>query len=177
MLSIDGFTFHSSPRSLSYTSNNPALVALQGQEHGGVGMYIADNVACDIIKGPQVNLECLVFNCLTDDILVAIIYRPPSYPMTLFNEHLAKLIDWLDPKAKTIAVMGDFNDDIFKSSSISKLLSDKGYVQLVTEATTERGTLIDHVYVKSTDYVVDAIIRPTYFSDHEGIVCCYRRAE
>ena len=73
MLSIDGFTFHSSPRSLSYTSNNPALVALQGQEHGGVGMYIADNVACDIIKVPQVNLECLVFKCLTDYILVAII--------------------------------------------------------------------------------------------------------
>ena len=97
--------------------------------------------------------------------------------MTLFKEHVAKLIDWLDPKANTIAVMGDFNDDILKSSSISKLLTNKGYVQLVTEATTERGTLIDHVYVKSTDYVVDAVVRPMYFSDHEGIVCCFRRAE
>ena len=69
--------------------------------------------------------------------------------MTLFKEHQAKLIVWLDPKANTIAVMGDFNDDIFKYSSISKLLTDKSYVQLVTEATTERGTVIDHVNVIS----------------------------
>ena len=147
---------------------------LQGQQHGGVGLYSADNLAYNIIKVPHVNLECLIYNCVECSILISVIYRPPSYPMSLFKEHLGKLLDWLDPKSNTIAVMGDFNDDILKSSNICRFLTDKGYVQHVTQPTTEKGTLIDHVYVKSTHYEIESVVLPTYFSDHEAVVCSFK---
>ena len=171
---ISGYTFDSCPRSSSYSSKNPTLVALQDQQHGGVGMYSADSMTYNILKLPDANLECLVYDCVTYNIVIAVIYRPPSYPMSLFKEYLAKLLDWLDPKSSTIVVMGDFNDDILKSSTISKFITDKSYVQLVTQPTTEKGTLIDHVYVKTTQYDVESIVLPTYFSDHEGIVCSFK---
>ncbi|XP_031732276.1 uncharacterized protein LOC116399330 isoform X1 [Anarrhichthys ocellatus] len=170
-VNINGYTFDSSPRSSSYSSSNPALVDLQGQQHGGVGMYSADSLKLNMLKVPDVNLECLVYNCLPYNILTAVIYR--LYPMALFKEYLGKLLDWLDPRSNTIAVMGDFNDDIRKSLTICKFITDKGYVQLLKTPTTERGTLIDRVYVK-THYQVESIVLPTYFSDHEGIVCSFQ---
>ncbi len=174
-IKIDGFEFHSCPRSVAYGGNNPALVQLQTQQHGGVGLYSADNMDYEIIKVPCANLECLVSKCTIYNILVAVIYRPPCYPMSTFKIYLCDLVDYLDSISSTIVVMGDFNDDIMKSSSVCKFMTDKGYVQLVTQPTTERGTLIDHVYVKTRQYEVHATVLPTYFSDHEG-VCSFKVA-
>ncbi|XP_074521382.1 uncharacterized protein LOC141787083 [Halichoeres trimaculatus] len=173
-ITFDGYSFHNCPRHVSYTSNHPALTALQAQQHGGVGIFSADNVAFHTIKVPNVNLECLVCNYVDLEILLAIIYRPPVYPMSLFKEYLSKLLDQLNPLSNTIVVMGDFNDDILKSSSMCKFFAEREYVQLVTEPTTERGTLIDHVYVKTTQYEVQSVVWPTYFSDHEGILCSFK---
>ncbi|XP_073323364.1 uncharacterized protein [Pagrus major] len=170
---MDGYVFHNQPRNLSYSSSNPILTEIQCQQHGGVGLYSADNLACNVLLVPNVNLECLVYHCTTYNILMAVIYRPPSYPMTLFKQYLGKLLDWLNPKSDTIAVMGDFNDDILKSSSVAKFMTNKGFVQFVKQPTTENGTLIDHVYVKTTHYIVESLVVPTYFSDHEGIMCSF----
>lgn len=109
-INVDGFSFHSCPWSLSYSSSNTALIALQGQQHGGVGMYTADN---------------LTYNCVTYNILIAVIYHPPSYPLFLFKAHLNRPLDLLDPISDTIAVMGDFNDDIFQVSTICNFMTDK----------------------------------------------------
>ena len=43
-----------------------------------------------------------------------------------------------------------------------------GYKQCVTDATTENGTLIDHVYVRNIESVCATVI-PTYYSYHEGV--------
>ncbi len=48
-----------------------------------------------------------------------------------------------------------------------------GFHQHVTQETTEKGTLIDHVYVKTTRFDVECAVMPTYFSDHEGILCSF----
>ncbi|XP_057683515.1 uncharacterized protein LOC130910330 [Corythoichthys intestinalis] len=174
IIKVDGYSFHSCPRTLSYSGNNPLFINLQSQQHGGVGVFSANDVTFDIIQVPHFNLECAVSKYGHHDILVAVIYRPSSYHMSLFKEHLSRLFDLLEPLSNTIAVMGDFNEDILKSSSVCKFAEDRGYVQLVTQPTTERGTLIDHVYVKTTQYEVETSVVPTYFSDHEGIVCHFR---
>ena len=170
---MDGYAYHNQPRTLSYNSRDPILTEIQGQQHGGVGLYGADNLACNVLQVPNVNLECLVYHCTTYSILIAVIYRPPSYPMPLFKGHLGKLLNWLNPLSNTIAVIGDFNDDILKSSSMAKFMRNKGFVQFVKQPTTINGTLIDHVYVKTTHYIVESLVLPTYFSDHEGIMCSF----
>ncbi|OON95214.1 MAG: hypothetical protein ATN36_08970 [Epulopiscium sp. Nele67-Bin005] len=170
---IDGFSFHSRPRSGSYCSSHPALVELQGQRHGGVGLFCRNGLVCDVIQAPNVNLECLVCACDSFDMLLVVIYRPPSYPLSLFKENLSMLLEWLDSFDKTVAVMGDFNDDVLTSSSICHVMMAKGFVQHVTQPTTERGTLIDHVYVKTSVYDVQSLVLPVYFSDHESILSSF----
>ncbi len=170
---IDGYTFHSRPRGLCYSSSNPKLLELQGLEHGGVGLYRVDDLDCDILQAPDLNLECLVCLCNKFNILISIIYRPPCYPNSVFKQNLGKLLDWLNPISNTIVIMGDFNENILKRSSICKFMGKKGFSQHVTQETTEKGTLIDHVYVKTTGFDVECAVMPTYFSDHEGILCSF----
>ena len=45
----------------------------------------------------------------------------------------------------------------------------QGYKQCVTDATTEGGTLLDHIYVKNIDYV-QIQISPTFYSYHEAVI-------
>lgn len=113
---IDGYNIHSHPRSVSYSSSNPVLTEIQTQQHGGVGMYTSDRLAHNLVPVPKLNLECLVCNYTTHNILIAVIYRPPSYPITLFKENLGKLLDFVEHVSNTTVIMGDFNDNILKSS-------------------------------------------------------------
>ncbi|XP_033832459.1 uncharacterized protein LOC117379863 [Periophthalmus magnuspinnatus] len=169
---IDGYSFHSRPRSLAYEhSKHPALTTLKSQHHGGVGMYCSNNTNYHFPDVPQFNLECLIYKNVNHQVLVAVVYRPPTYPMSVFKQNLKKLLTWLQAQSQSIVVMGDFNDDILKSSSVCNFMSSYGYVQNVTSPTTERGTLIDHVYVKSEQYEISSEVVPTYFSDHQGIAC------
>lgn len=65
-------------------------------------------------------------------------------------------------------IMGDFNQNISNGNSSIKLLMEKnGFNQLVTEVTTDSGTLIDHVYVKDINVKIAMI--PTYYSYHEAL--------
>ncbi|XP_030019009.1 uncharacterized protein LOC115439319 [Sphaeramia orbicularis] len=171
---IDGYIFHSRPRALCYSSSNPKLSELRDLEHGGVGLYTAGDLDCEILQVPDLNLECLVCLCSKLNIVMAVIYRPPCYPNSLFKQNLGKLLDWLNPISNTIVIMGDFNEDILKRPSICKFMGQKGYIQHVTQETTEKGTLIDHVYVKTTRYDVDCTVMSAYFSDHEAIWCGFR---
>lgn len=170
---IDGYAFHSRPRGLCYSSSNPKLLELQDLEHGGVGLYIVGNLDCSILQAPDLNLECLVCLCSKFNIVMAVIYRPPCYPKSLFKQNLGKLLDWLYLISDTVVVMGDFNENVLKKSSICKFMGQKGCHQHVTQETTEKGTLIDHVYVKTAQYDVECAVMPTYFSDHEGILCSF----
>lgn len=173
-IDIDGYVFHSRPRSLCYNNKNIKLSEIRDLEHGGVGLYTLADLECQILQVPDLNLECLVCLCTKFNILMAVIYRPPCYPILLFKQYLGKLLDWLNPISNTIVVMGDFNEDILKRPSICKFMGEKGYNQHVTQETTEKGTLIDHVYVKTTQYDVECSVMSTYFSDHEAIWCGLR---
>ncbi|XP_078794676.1 uncharacterized protein LOC144988280 isoform X2 [Oryzias latipes] len=171
---MDGFSFHSRPRGLSYSGTNPALVGLKSQQHGGVGIYCTDGGDYQILDKPDLNLECVVYRSLALNLVLAVVYRPPSYPVVLFRSHLQDLVLWLETQSESVVVMGDFNEDLLKSSSIFNLMTDRGFRQHVTSPTTERGeTIIDHVYAKTSKFTVKAVVSQIYFSDHEGILCSF----
>ena len=70
-------------------------------------------------------------------------------------------------------ILGDFNEDLCDNthSHILDIMSNNGYTQLVQSPTTDRGTLIDHVYYNrpSDDAVVQ--VHDTYYSDHDTVYC------
>lgn len=103
-MNIPGFQFHSCPRSSSYSGNVKSLKTLKSQQHGGVGIYTANTDEYEILKTPAFNLECLVYSSTTYDISVVIIYRPPTYPISLFKEHLDGLLNWLQSINSTVVM-------------------------------------------------------------------------
>ena len=64
-------------------------------------------------------------------------------------------------------------DDVFNRSDsrILNLMSTNGFKQLVSTPTTDRGTLIDHIYYnRSSDDIIIEVC-DTYYSDHDTVYC------
>ena len=50
-------------------------------------------------------------------------------------------------------------------------MTSHGFTQLVQSPTTDRGTIIDHVYYNRTGNDVIVQVHDTYYSDHDTIYC------
>lgn len=99
-----------------------------------------------------VNTECVQFSVGLLRTTVLVLYKPPSYNLTIFQKNLLQLITRLDSVEGGKIV---FNENLLAVSTIANFMEEHGYTQLVKEATTGKGILIDHVYVK--DVVTNSI--------------------
>ena len=101
---------------------------------------------------------------------VVAVYRRPQLPLatflTLLNDYLSRIPHQHMPTV----VLGDFNNvlSITSSSRLLRLMSSKGFSQLVKVPTTDPGSLLDHIYYNgiATGTVVDVI--DIYYSDHDA---------
>ena len=89
--------------------------------------------------------------------------------MILFQESLLQLITDLNTYPGAKIIVGDFNDNLFTSKSLLKLIEQHQYRQLVTFPTTDANTLIDHVYIKNAQYQINVELVPTYYSHHNVV--------
>ena len=105
----------------------------------------------------------------TKQFQIASLYRAPSVPLQQFKAFIARVLSHLS-NVPTV-ILGDFNEDVMykPDSSIVSFMYSHGYSQLVSCATTDRGSLIDHVYFNQavTDFVVK--VSDTYYSDHDTV--------
>ncbi|XP_073688497.1 uncharacterized protein [Garra rufa] len=171
---LENYTFVGLSRCAAYTSNRPLFKDLKAQQHGGVGLYAACGVPNTTITLPNLNLECILTHFTEKDILLGVIYRPPTYPLSVFKQNLNKLIHLVSTICNKVVLVGDFNNDALTSQTICSFMANKGYVQYVKEPTTEKGTLIDHVYIKNIEnFSVHTNVVPVYFSTHEGVLCSF----
>ncbi|XP_063411255.1 uncharacterized protein LOC134694188 [Mytilus trossulus] len=166
---LPNYKLHHLPRSAAFASNNPLYASLQEMSHGGVGVYVKSDSEYEEFDTSQKNLECIIFKVPKMNVLIATIYRTQKYQIELFLRNVHALLSELTQLSSSIIVLGDFNQDIIKGgSSIQDFMASFGFEQLVQEATTEGGTLIDHVYIKSCVKVQVSVI-PTYYSYHDAI--------
>ncbi|XP_072239813.1 uncharacterized protein [Leuresthes tenuis] len=66
--------------------------------------------------------------------------QPSSYKIDMFRQQLSQVVFELEKHAGRKVIMGDFNEDVFVSSTVAKFLEQHGYTQHVQAATTERAT-------------------------------------
>lgn len=115
------------------------------------------------------NLEHLCAYIPSVDILLIVLYRPPTYGQSMFEKSLATLMKKVNARFKCgIMIVGDFNDNLRISCVVEDLMGSQGFIQHVSEATTEANTIIDHVYTRNIENVAVTVL-PTYFSYHEGV--------
>ncbi|XP_038063031.1 ATP-dependent DNA helicase PIF1-like [Patiria miniata] len=169
-MDLSDYKWYHQPRCMSYDNTSRVTHMLKEQCHGGVAVCGKKDRLFSRLNLPVHNLEYIAFQIISKvSVAIVIIYRPASYVLNEFLSILEMLLNELHNVSNKCIVMGDFNEDIMKQSSVQKVMHDHGYKQCVTEATTENGTLLDHVYVRNID-VIETYVSPTYYSYHEAVI-------
>ncbi|XP_071122628.1 uncharacterized protein [Mytilus edulis] len=168
---LPDFILCSKSRSEAYTSTSP-YSTLAAAERGGVATLVHKDVHFSKRKYSAVNIEYVAIQIEKPTKLVLInIYRPPVYPLQLFCHNLVHLLDEVDSKENLpVAIMGDFNDNVFQlNSKILELLTNYGYKQIVQQMTTESGSCLDLVFVKNFGKCPTCTVIPIYYSFHDVV--------
>lgn len=106
-------------------------------------------------------------------LLVAVVYRSPSMSSDAFLNALTAILNHIAMPDIPAIVLGDFNEDLLQKpdSRTLSLMSSRGYEQLVQSPTTDRGTMIDHVYYNRPSGRAIVQVHDTYYSDHDTVYC------
>ncbi|CAI5660898.1 unnamed protein product [Oreochromis niloticus] len=160
-------------RHVSYT-NHTDMAKVNG---GGVAMYYKTVLTAESRKYLQnvTDLEFVVIKVESPvTALIATVYRPPNYSHVRFLPQMQCLLDSLEMmNCQPIIVCGDFNEDLMSRGKkpIQELFQSRGYAQLITAATTEKHTLIDHLYISQPYACLQSGVLNTYHSYHNPIYC------
>ena len=166
---IPGYEFNHVPRSAAYTTEDEFYVSLKEMAQGGVGIYAKQGSKYRKMKYTGKNLECVIFIIPDINLVVVTIYRTQKYQIGKFLGNLNCLIEDISKLSERMIIVGDFNQDILKEEkSVLNFMESKEFKQIVLDATTEGGTLIDHVYIRNCADVHIKIL-PTYYSYHDAI--------
>ena len=116
----------------------------------------------------------------TQSILLGCIYRPPNTDVSLFNSTLLNLLQIINKKKySTIAIAGDFNLDLIKTSNhapTSKFINNLltySYIPTInvpTRITEFSSSLIDNIFVFCKNPNMKAAVIYSDISDHFPIL-------
>ena len=159
-------------RNVSYT-NYPELAAKDG---GGVAIYAKERLRPREVRYIHniVDLEFVVVQLEAPiGMLIAAVYRPPSFSVPAFLQSLGGFLDGLEICGPhPIVVCGDFNEDQLNPRTrkpILELFNSKGYTQLVTTATTEKDTALDLIFISRPERCLNWGVCRTYYSYHNPV--------
>ena len=95
------------------------------------------------------------------------------YATAPFIKNLVRLVQHVVhlKDVKGTIFMGDFNENVLTTKGAISMLMDRHGLKLkVSAATTEAGTLLDHIYTYGNVHGAFSVM-PTYYSFHDAIVC------
>ena len=113
--------------------------------------------------------ELICVKLLNHDLSVICVYRPPRGNKNEFQDELLKVINCLPHESCIIT--GDFNIDYKANNcSFANALASHSFNQVVESATTDQGTLLDHVYLRNLT-LTTCHVYDTYYSYHDKVEC------
>ena len=92
---------------------------------------------------------------------------------SLFNA-INAVINHVNCFALPTLILGDFNLDLLSCNNDRRLINFmtiNNFTQIVNEPTTDRGSLIDHIYYNRPISDLFIEVSDTYYSDHDTIFC------
>ena len=104
-------------------------------------------------------------------VCIVAVYQCPQLPLATFLPLLDDYLSRLPHQGMLTVVLGDFNEDLLPTGSSSRLLrlvSSKGFSQLVKVPTTDSCSLLDHIYYNGTAAGTFVDVVDTYYSDHDA---------
>ncbi|KAG7465590.1 hypothetical protein JOB18_040958 [Solea senegalensis] len=172
-LHLDGYNIFTRNRHTSYTH----YTDMATKDGGGVAVYCRNNLRAEARRYIQ-NVTDLEFVVVKVEgpvkALIATVYKPPNYSLAKFLPNLQSLLDSLDMmNHQPVIVCGDFNEDLLSGGkkSIREVFQSRGFTQLIATATTEKQTLLDHIYISQPQTCLQAGVLQTYYSYHQPVYC------
>ena len=154
---------------------------------GGVGLYVSKQLEHksrnDLTKNVGI-IETKFIEIINDNgknLIVGVIYRPPSGYFLTFKNTMNTILEKIDRENKICYLMGDFNIDLFKSEScdyagqFAEQLFTSSFFPLITKATRitdDTATLIDNIFTNNLEKLNDSVNGVVFsdISDHLPIV-------
>ena len=168
LVSIPGYNCHLKPRTTG--------------RGGGVAVYIREDVQyfirvdLDEYQCDQFEFMCVSLQyCNTNNIIVAVVYRPPNTDICLFNSNYSKLVTKLSNEKNKLYITGDFNINLLNYEAhnethcfLSEAFSHFLYPVITrpTRFTPTTATLIDNIFVSNISVNCLSGILLSDFSDH-----------
>ena len=174
-LHLTGYRMFRRDRQDSYTD----LQNLRTMDCGGVAVYVKDHIEASQIRylNNVKDLEVLVLKVESPmKALIAVVYRPPCYNMSVFLRNLESLLDALAIiDIHPTIVLGDVNEnqkpDNRQRKPIFELFRSRNFEQLITETTTDRDTLLDPIFVSKPERFLHSGVLRSYYSYHHPVYC------
>ena len=135
----------------------------------GSGKGVAAYSKIELVAPPKIyaTASCSAILLKTTGFHIIFLYLSKDYKKDCL---LGLLNDWVEPDTPT-AVIGDVNENLMKlkRANFAMMMSQKGFTQMIKEATCETGSLIDHLYInkalKAQNVTTDT--NAAYYSDHD----------
>ena len=150
-----------------------------GVDKGGIIMFINPNInsTCLNINIPQLEFLAATTSLTPENklIIITIYRRPNTISIQCFIQLLQKLLSNPILVQKKIVILGDFNEDLTDNkTSICNFFQQHGFKQLIHQATTNQGSLLDHIYFNATS-TTETEVCDTYYSDHDSTLLAIRK--
>ncbi|XP_066268348.1 uncharacterized protein [Branchiostoma lanceolatum] len=146
------------------------------------GLMVMSHSAMTRLHEPGITLSAIEYMCVrvpfsNTTIQLCVVYCKPPVKQSILLQDMLTLVNTMD-NTTPIMICGDFNVDlqvIDNSPLLLQTMVNLGFRQLVSDPTTDYGSLLDHVYINrhlhATANVIDC-----YFSDHDIISVKVSRA-
>ena len=116
-------------------------------------------------------LVCEIKRKYCSSVKVMAVYKPPAVPLQCLLNSLYSPVMKNCERDSRLIIMGDFNIDIYGSTSdyqqLEQFMSDMGLKQHFSEMTTDMRTAIDHIYSNLEN--ITCGVSETYFSYHKSV--------
>ena len=156
--------------------------------HGGVGIFIRDHINFKIRDDISIFIPHVVETIFIETVsklgikhIIGVIYRPNTQPRAdfdIFSTSLFDILDIINNERKHCTLLGDFNVDLLKFGSDTKInnfidnIFSHGLAPLIfrpTRLTRTSATLLDHIYSNNIHGKSHSGIIVTDVADHFGI--------
>jgi len=146
--------------------------------HGGTGGGIM--IGCvsslrpqEVIvdHSPQLEIKGIsIYHEVLGEMYIIAVYKRPQQLSTSFLSFLSAYLDSIPYKTVPTVLLGDFNNNLLSpdhSTLIIQFLQIRGFKQMVTQPTTDSGSLLDHIYINFPDTIPTVDVVDTYYTDHD----------
>jgi endonuclease/exonuclease/phosphatase (EEP) superfamily protein YafD len=141
----------------------------QDATKGGVMIFASQDIRPSVMDITVKPLEVAMVSVSLQEmkeLIIITVYRRPTMPTKKFVAAFQELLQRKEVLDKTIMILGDFNSEA--GEDITQFFERSGFQQLISEPTTDYGSVIDHIYYNGTDEVKTEVVN-TYYSDHDII--------